>query len=132
MDTTTPNERFPVQVTAFGLLVARDPEEAAAQLAPLIDSGATSPDIAARYGVNESTLRRWIYRLLKSKHLKRGLKLGPRARTASAEAIDKASPADAKLARSASRLGSQAAAARKAGVTRARVSSAVRRASEKK
>ena len=131
MDPTT-QERFPLNVTAFGLLVAQEPKKAAAQLAPRIDAGATAAAIAQEFQVNESTLRRWIYKLLRAKHLKRGLKLGPRGRRASDAAIEGASPVDSKLAKSARRLGSQAEAARRAGVTRARVSSAVRRASEKK
>lgn len=67
-------------MTPFALLVLSDPKKAAEQLRPLIEAGLTAPQIAAKFEVNESTARRWIYRLRDSGHLGATLKLGPRGR----------------------------------------------------
>ena len=67
-------------MTVFAQLVLSDPKQAAEQLRPLIEAGLTAPQIAAKFEVNESTARRWIYRLRDSGHLVAMLKLGPRGR----------------------------------------------------
>lgn len=67
-------------MTAFAQLVLSAPATAAAELRALIDAGLTAPQIAAKYGVNESTVRRWIYKLRDDGHLTVTLKLGARTR----------------------------------------------------
>lgn len=126
-------QRLPNQPSDFARLVFFEPEKAAAKLAPMLSAGMTAPAIAEKFAVNESTVRRWVYRLRESEHLAEGFKLGPRTtKKVSAKKLAEASPGDAKAIEAAREQGSQAEAARKLGVSRQRVNAAFSRARRKK